>query len=1094
MGLRTELANLASLSRRDLVDTTTLEVTFTPFTSHREFASHLFTRLVARYKDPISVERLYLGEVNSRQLKDYAKISRHDLTTAPYLIRRVRSQGGVNNSLYDDYGISVKVLDRDTYSSPDAPRGELTAFVETYVHTYRLTDTTTLSLITGVNLYAAILYATDLSTHTIDSIVDFWKVYHETGLVYKRSDYIDVIDAFNSLMGSKKTPYIPSSSFYRARDIKLDDFLGGGLADDVRVGYKTDGYRRAYFVLGDATWLLYGSDAYLVDNTHPIHPNGTILDGEYVPLERRNNAPYPTLVHYVVYDALFHRGIDLRSQFHDSRLATLRRGAIVTDNLYLIVKNFITVNGADSLFASISTLEAAKPATYYHTDGYMFISNKCLYRNPTVPLSERTLSNLPDMVKWKPIGQLTVDLKVTLDDEGRVAVVDYPQFGAPDLASLRGVVDGSIIEFRVGDSRTLIAVRVRTDKEVPNNRAEVGSILALVQSPITLDVLTGESLSVMKKVHNRIKRRLVESAAAVGADHKYLLGLGEGVGANMDSWHKYDRVIAVEPNEQSVVEMERRLSAAEIPWVRWNPDAELVNAKVVTVLGVAQDHELVAHAVDAFFGADRASVVSMIFSLTFFRGDSLDALIRVLDYSLRPGGAFVYATMDGAALSAAIDTFDGTIDAKTPKGELLYSIRKAYDDVEIYVGGGGLVGERDSSGVTYQREYYAYPMKIFNALFDDRELRSSSMRLGFTSAILNKYERYFSRLCVGGTFYGKASMGQRVRNARQCAWPLVELGKRQLALESLGDRFYRRVPATGDRSLYDAIIDSFYVEDVSRGLTAKRAVMAMQRAYGPNALYAIAYELKLGIVTLDACAEVTDELLFSHRPFIVVMKTKSRATPTLHYELVFRRDSLRRGAKEIPIEYTLFRDPIDVPRRVEARDGALVVQLPNLHNQRRRLAEYTPVELGHSIIDETRPVARRNVETRGASLNTLLLCCGLERRPDSMVVSLAASYEELSRDLNTHYSTYAILWDSWSDAYVSVLCMMCMISNPCRFVLVEGELWLIGNLDDSMTIRRFINDPSHMPISSEAMNADPYFISTVRALFDKVGVESSAAH
>ena len=599
---------------------------------------------------------------------------------------------------------------------------------------------------------------------------------HDTVLVYTRAQYNARFVAFNSAISAGQANFMRSDALYRARDLKYGDLIGRAwLHDRIRVTYKTDGYRRAMIIDRDGIWLAYLNSLNYVSRREPADksPAGlvTILDGELVPPNKRTDNGPRNRLYYVIFDGLVVGGRDIRALPQRERIDALEAAANLAPLLdqrgpYQImrteVKQFYDFYHAADFFALMRRLEKENKSSVlpYYEDGYIFVSNLMPYNSGVdkCPPEQRILTRRPDMCKWKPESKLTIDFEVQITAEdvtNSTVYLDYlvatkaPSGGgrtlfehAPHAVLSSNQLNDDVTPLTSGavyeciydkQGGFFIPVRQRYDRTAPNGLEEALFIWRSIEDPISIDVLIGRSLTLMRKYHSREKRMLYRQIPALGS--KQLLDIGAGHGGTVDSWKLFDHVIAVEPNEENIAELIRRLDAAAVKWQLLTPQADFESvmnmvagddSKVIVIATGGEDSDLISRVADRFFPDGKADVIASMFSLTFFwQSDALlDRLKVTFERCLKLGGQFIFTVMDGTAVrnvfapqlngragiaGNVIKTKNYKITYTGPyKGEPLYVFLKDT-----------IVGEK----TTPQEEYLAYPEELLQ-YFDTFKLVS----------------------------------------------------------------------------------------------------------------------------------------------------------------------------------------------------------------------------------------------------------------------------------------------------------------------------------------------------------------------------------
>lgn len=232
----------------------------------------------------------------------------------------------------------------------------------------------------------------------------------------------------------------------------------------------------------------------------------------------------------------------------------------------------------------------------------------------------------------------------------------------------------TIVEFSWDfENKALSPDRIRHDKDVPNETKVAEDVWNMIEDPIELKTMTGGTLQLMRKYHNRIKRRLLRGEVK-GIFPKFgkLLDIGSGVGGDVDKWSDYDKIIAVEPWVPYIDELKSRINRKYgfTPTVIQSlNDIGNINKqdKIVVVNVGGEQVELITQVISYFFN-DKVDVVASMLSLSFFwKVNMLDELVRLINGNLRSGGTFMYLTIDGDLVT---QYFDPLIRGPTIEGPL----------------------------------------------------------------------------------------------------------------------------------------------------------------------------------------------------------------------------------------------------------------------------------------------------------------------------------------------------------------------------------------------------------------------------------------
>jgi translation initiation factor 1 (eIF-1/SUI1) len=223
---------------------------------------------------------------------------------------------------------------------------------------------------------------------------------------------------------------------------------------------------------------------------------------------------------------------------------------------------------SNNFFKTISNLLNEKSIPI---DGLIFTPEKEIYMSQNI-------------FKWKPVEDLTIDLKITSD--GLYASKKNILVPIKNVQVEKNNINYSIndiVEFKIiyDGSYLLIPYRNRTQdgtKSNPNSIKVVDNIFSLHRDPILQDDITGNSLRLMRKYHNRVKRDIYKNLYENNI--KNILDIGSGKGGDISSWKQYGfNVIGIEPNQQHFQELINRLQIQNFNATIINDKLENINLK-----------------------------------------------------------------------------------------------------------------------------------------------------------------------------------------------------------------------------------------------------------------------------------------------------------------------------------------------------------------------------------------------------------------------------------------------------------------------------------------------------------------------------------
>lgn len=230
-------------------------------------------------------------------------------------------------------------------------------------------------------------------------------------------------------------------------------------------------------------------------------------------------------------------------------------------------------------------------------------------------------------------------------------------------------MEGKIIEFEWAYSEefsdyAFVPYGDRSDRPKPNPAEIVADIWNLITDPITVDMLAGKTLTLMRRYHNRVKNiMLAELADRI--DHGSILDIGSGQGGDANKWRSFSEVYAVEPNLADIREMlsrQDRQQKFEIAKDLSSKDKYYANrarlharsrpsskdSKIHPIHGLAQDLETLKLKVPS----TGVKAITMFNVLTFFyeSKNSIQQLISTLKQFIVDGGYFYTIAFDGEML------------------------------------------------------------------------------------------------------------------------------------------------------------------------------------------------------------------------------------------------------------------------------------------------------------------------------------------------------------------------------------------------------------------------------------------------------------
>lgn len=540
-----------------------------------------------------------------------------------------------------------------------------------------------------------------------NAMLQILKEIQDTTIVYSYPLQYKVISYLNGLLNVKSTNGVNYTVLTQARNLHAHDLVYGGLVGNPQTSYtvtpKADGIRKLLLFSPDGVWLIMPPfELNLISRSTYPDFTGTVFDGELVPLERRimeNGAP-TTKYWYLVFDCLCDNGdLSVQNRHHGLRMEKAQfvsnkiKNTTPTANpqnaiaqlskiLAFDTKDFREIRSPAQFF-DLMTLTLSKLDTLpYKNDGLMFTPENVPYQTnlDLENLEKRTLSTIPDIVKWKPVKDMTIDFEIrwvavepTNDNPlGRVIhlysssrhgsvlfkgsrVFPFPPISQENTASTEqkmgvdfknektlNAPTGAIFEYRWDENRKIfIPNRPRPDKLRANSLSVALDNWAWIGDPISKVLLQGRTFDLTFKYHNRIKRSLFQALQPEG---KILLDIGSGQGGDSAKWRGFNKIIAIEPNMKYIPELQNRIRKLDM------------ENKVLIVNTGGENYTSITEEINKFLGSENKTglvdCISIMLSLTFFweNQETLYGLAQTIYYNLKPGGEIIFMTMDGNAV------------------------------------------------------------------------------------------------------------------------------------------------------------------------------------------------------------------------------------------------------------------------------------------------------------------------------------------------------------------------------------------------------------------------------------------------------------
>jgi SAM-dependent methyltransferase len=481
---------------------------------------------------------------------------------------------------------------------------------------------------------------------------------------YTENERLEVIRKINSNLGSIERRFIDSYSLVQARNLKLRDMVGGGLIGNSETGYtvthKTDGQRKMVAFLNSGIWLLASNSINRVSRNYVKFLEGTILDGEMVPIESRTKDAPKNRIWYLIFDVLSENGDkSIQNKPHAERMNFAQQRVIETlkeiklDIMLVNTKSFRGFQTPVEFFELMREMYREQPLLPYKQDGFMFTPANTEY-NPhsdRYKLNERILTKIPDVCKWKPKDELTIDFQIRWINKKIGLYVNFKGNPVPFEGTFfhplspidylnpltLDLPNNTVVEYGYDyEKNILVPRRIRHDKTKPNKEDVAQDVWSDIHDPLEEETMKGNNFTLLRKYHNRIKKELLHDSIREKTKNKTLLDIGSGYGGDLGKWKKFDKILAVEPDLEHIEEMKKRIQTYNM------------ENKVRILQAGGEETEKIKVAVDEWIGG-KVDVVSSMLSLTFFWQNSklVDSLVNTVMENIKEDGKYIFLTMDG---------------------------------------------------------------------------------------------------------------------------------------------------------------------------------------------------------------------------------------------------------------------------------------------------------------------------------------------------------------------------------------------------------------------------------------------------------------
>jgi hypothetical protein len=488
-------------------------------------------------------------------------------------------------------------------------------------------------------------------------VLELIKVINNTDIVYKKSDKNKLQRFVNDSVNAGRYQF--DEFIAKPRNLKIYDLMYGAITGgkfDYTVTPKAEGLRKFLVIHDYGVWLIFPGKEYCMVEKAPVNQDqayrnwkwfpyrGTILDGEDIRPENRRNGAYSDVKHmFLPFDTLYYRGEDVRNETLAQRQKycdTLCSSVGSSQMLAVEMKPFIPLGrSSEEFFKAMKQMFHLETKLNYDTDGFIFTPINSPYNIATGNLKKnfKNLAIYPEICKWKPADRYTIDLRViqtttkrgiytSRGNQNEEFVGDERNPFDPELQIdwydplFYKVANFTIVEFGPklnSDGKRIYAenggvmmkpILIREDKPYANGSRTALDVWEDLNDPIQEKTLIGDSLQLVRKYHNRVKKELLES---IPGEDNHLIDIGFGKGGDISKMKKFSKILAIEPNKENLRKSRERLS-------RKSRD---IQSKFATLEAGGEEYEKIIESIRTTFGNDfgrKPLYISMMLSLSFF--------------------------------------------------------------------------------------------------------------------------------------------------------------------------------------------------------------------------------------------------------------------------------------------------------------------------------------------------------------------------------------------------------------------------------------------------------------------------------------------
>ena len=497
-------------------------------------------------------------------------------------------------------------------------------------------------------------------------ILFIYQILNQTEHFITPDQRTQLINEFNDVFNVPAQKNISKDITVKARNIKYLDLTFGGIVGNLieyRISHKADGIDHFLIMNKVGIWLVSNTAINLIY----YYAVGNKLRGQQNLYVYKCEVTYDLFdkmnrYYVLIYDCLVYKNENIMDIDLDERVLSIEPILVHLNPMNVGEFRFkekkhhpLTL---ENFFVVVNEMYKEQKSLDYPQDGFIITPNgKYNYHSDKLPLYKRNLRDYPDVCKWKPPPQITIDFRVK---DGQLWVYNMkskreePFTGSYiyPLGAVSEEFNAAIYQNKIVESaydlvcKILKPLKIRYDKDGPNRLDIAEANWDDLHDYISEEDLSGDTLSLVKKYHNQIKNILYDiptiyPSLNIGIKSGYnLLDVGSGVGGDLGKWakSKVNKVITVEPNNKNLTNLYERLKTS--------------NVNVTTINTVGEDYQQITKVVKKEVG--QVDVISLMLSLSFFWASEshLDALVQTIAMNLKLGGFVVFLTIDGDDLGA----------------------------------------------------------------------------------------------------------------------------------------------------------------------------------------------------------------------------------------------------------------------------------------------------------------------------------------------------------------------------------------------------------------------------------------------------------